>query len=302
MGMCFRYRKDKIATKDFSTDLGSIICLLSHIKNRNQSDFRKVVIFKMASKMAASIGRYLKNYTNHCKTAHISEGPRDHFFFLMCCCFKNLSCETPKSKIPLLPLVAMVFAIVFLLSATKAPKGQRSPQYLIAGGILIAGLIGWNGLVWETSAFSSAPPPEQEEAAAVFESLLGNVYRAFDYRDEEAIYDALANSVGGPYLDSVYLEIFNGLQMTEQGGARSRVREVRIQKATPVSLAPNSYGVDCQWTIEGSVEHWGHVHTRKNLFAGRFAVQVTDGHWRITGLDLSNQERLQFETSLRDFN
>lgn len=210
--------------------------------------------------------------------------------------------ETPKSKIPLLPLVAMVFAIVFLLSATKAPKGQRSPQYLIAGGILIAGLIGWNGLVWETSAFSSAPPPEQKEAAAVFESLLGNVYRAFDYRDEEAIYDALANSVGGPYLDSVYLEIFNGLQMTEQGGARSRVREVRIQKATPVSLAPNSYGVDCQWTIEGSVEHWGHVHTRKNLFAGRFAVQVTDGHWRITGLDLSNQERLQFETSLRDFN
>ena len=41
----------KIATKGFLTDMGSTGCLLSHIKNLKESNFRKMTFFKMAAKI-----------------------------------------------------------------------------------------------------------------------------------------------------------------------------------------------------------------------------------------------------------
>ena len=60
--------------------------------------------------------------------------------------------------------------------------------------------------------------------------LLHNVYRAFDFRDEERIYDTLALSVSGDLLEQIYLETRRGLELQSQGGARAKVKEVAAAK------------------------------------------------------------------------
>src|ERR1039458_3758910 len=70
----------------------------------------------------------------------------------------------------------------------------------------------------------------EKSREAVAESLLRNVYRAFDYHSESDIYDALARSVQGDLLADLYLKIKQGLIMQEQGGAVAHVQEVKVVK------------------------------------------------------------------------
>ncbi len=48
----------------------------------------------------------------------------------------------------------------------------------------------------------------------------------------------------------------------------------------------------CTWNVAGPVGHWGHVHTRENPYQARFVVKSVDGLWKITDLELPEQERL----------
>ena len=93
-------------------------------------------------------------------------------------------------------------------------------------------------------------------------TLLQNIYRAYDYGDQSDVYDALAHSVNGPLLDELFLKIQSGLRMKEQGGAIANVQEVRIVSIMPALDNPES--LDCTWNVTGTVEHWGHIHTREN--------------------------------------
>jgi hypothetical protein len=46
------------------------------------------------------------------------------------------------------------------------------------------------------------------------------------------------------------------------------------------------------WNVSGSVGHWGHVHQRTNRYEARFVVRPVDGTWRITELELLQEERV----------
>ena len=48
---------EKIARNCFSTDLSTIGCQFEHIQNPHESDFRKVIFFKMAAKPSHFQGR-----------------------------------------------------------------------------------------------------------------------------------------------------------------------------------------------------------------------------------------------------
>ena len=48
-----------------------------------------------------------------------------------------------------------------------------------------------------------------------------------------------------------------------------------------------------KWTAMGTVGHWGHVHTRKNYYDALITVSGIDGRWKITGLDLLEEKRIE---------
>ena len=59
-----------------------------------------------------------------------------------------------------------------------------------------------------------------------------------------------------------------------------------------MSSEGKGFGLKAKWTAQGSVGHWGHVHTRKNYYDALVKVQVVDGDWKITGLELLEEKRL----------
>jgi len=139
-----------------------------------------------------------------------------------------------------------------------------------------------------------APEMTDENAVVVLESLLKNVYRAFDFREEEDVYDRLSTSVAGGLLSDIYLQNRKSLVVTQAGGARARVKEVEILDVEVARLDGQSLGLvfHARWTAMGTVGHWGHIHTRKNRYEANISVEPVDGVWKITSLELLEEERI----------
>jgi len=135
---------------------------------------------------------------------------------------------------------------------------------------------------------------DDAQSKQLLQVLLGNVYRAFDFREEEDVYDKLAISVGGDLLTDIYLQNRKSFAVQKAGGAQARVREVEILDASAkrVGDRPLAYAIRGNWTATGSVGHWGHVHVRRNLYDAILTVEAVDGHWKITGLELLEEKRI----------
>ena len=88
------------------------------------------------------------------------------------------------------------------------------------------------------------------------------------------------------FRSNLYLKILEGLKVQEQGGAVSRVDEVEILESWMLPSIEQTENTDrpsfryaCNWTVKGTVEHWGHIHTRKNQYQADFLVEVSPDGW-----------------------
>jgi len=131
-----------------------------------------------------------------------------------------------------------------------------------------------------------------EQAAELVGGLLHNIYRAFDFRQEEQIYDVLDQSVDGDLLVDIYLETRRGLELANQGGARAKVKNIEI-----IDLATRSGGdggllANVTWKVSGSVGHWGHIHQRQNQYEAELRIDPVEGTWKLTALELISEQRL----------
>ena len=122
--------------------------------------------------------------------------------------------------------------------------------------------------------------------------LLHNVYRAFDYRGEEVIYDVLEKSVSGELLTEIYLETQKGLELANQGGARVKVKTTEVNNAELLNREGNALTIASDWNVSGSVGHWGHVHQRTNGYRANLQIREIDGVWKLTGLEILEEQRL----------
>jgi hypothetical protein len=122
--------------------------------------------------------------------------------------------------------------------------------------------------------------------------LLHNIYRAFDYRGEETIYDVLEKSVSGELLTDIYLETQNSLELANQGGARVKVKSTEVSSAELLARDGNQLTIASDWNVSGSVGHWGHVHQRSNGYRANLEISEIDGVWKLTGLEILEEQRL----------
>jgi hypothetical protein len=136
-----------------------------------------------------------------------------------------------------------------------------------------------------------APPSTATEKVVI--DLLRNVYQAFDYREESAIYDTLERSVDGELLTEIYLETRRSLELANQGGARAKVQAVELQDITITpGAARGSFGANVTWNVVGSVGHWGHIHTRSNQYQAELSIHAVDNRWKLTGMKVLQEQRL----------
>jgi len=131
-----------------------------------------------------------------------------------------------------------------------------------------------------------------DAADEVVTGLLHNVYRAFDFRDEEKIYDVLERSVDGDLLAQIYLETRRGLELANQGGARAKVKEIEVIDLDTEQADQGGFTARATWNVAGSVGHWGHIHQRQNQYQAILRIQPIDGEWKMTGLEILEERRL----------
>jgi hypothetical protein len=134
----------------------------------------------------------------------------------------------------------------------------------------------------------------EEDSKNIALSLLKNVYRAFDFRDEEDVYDKLAISVTGDLLTDVYLQSRKSMVIERAGGAQAKIKQVEVLE-TEVQESNTQNGavaMRTKWTAIGSVGHWGHLHTRQNIYDAILTLAVADGSWKISGIELLEEKRI----------
>jgi hypothetical protein len=147
--------------------------------------------------------------------------------------------------------------------------------------------------------------PSDADVAAIFEPLHANLYKAFDHGSEGEIYDALERSVSGPLLGTLYTQVYNSLVQAEQGGMLGIVTGVK-----PLSLEVQSIQVDKQgraiidathrWSVEGTVYHWGHSHTRVHEYEAVYTLAGLEQGWRIVGQQMREQRRVDEDGQMAD--
>ena len=135
---------------------------------------------------------------------------------------------------------------------------------------------------------------DTDQSTLLVETLLRNVYRAFDFRDEDDVYDKLALTVSGDLLADIYLQSRQSLAVQQAGGAQAKVQELEIKEAIATRLGGGGLGYDmrAKWTAMGTVGHWGHTHVRENLYDAVLTIESFDGVWKITGMDLLEEVRI----------
>ncbi|MEM9444697.1 MAG: hypothetical protein AAGA18_05020 [Verrucomicrobiota bacterium] len=140
--------------------------------------------------------------------------------------------------------------------------------------------------------FSGFGGMREDKLKGVLQALLRRIYGAFDYRNENDIYDSLAECVEGDLLQRIYLEIKEALTVQNKEGLRVRVNAVEILAAQTVDSFSGGYIVETKWNVSGSVGHWGHVHRRTNQYRAKLKIQAADSVWKLLELELIDEERL----------
>ena len=57
--------------------------------------------------------------------------------------------------------------------------------------------------------------------------------------------------------------------------------------------------IEATWDVVGSVQHWGHIHTRRDTFTGTIKLSTERGHWAIESFVTTDQKRHPIETKVR---
>lgn len=178
--------------------------------------------------------------------------------------------------------LSMVFAWMLLRSFSQTRRLR--PAYTVM--LLLA--LGVTALMFREHRQSSMNSARLQELAG---NLLHNVYRAFDYRGEEVIYDVLARSVSGDLLADIYLETLSSLELASQGGARVKVKDVEMISTELKDRAGNHLTISSEWVVSGSIGHWGHVHQRINSYQAELEISEIDKQWKLTGLEILQEKR-----------
>jgi len=194
-------------------------------------------------------------------------------------------------KIPILSVFLVITAAVTLLSILT----RKRLVFLCVPGVLILGALVLLpvGRVDIRNPFASEPVPEAEVASSILDGLLINTYRAFLFKDEEEVYDSLAISVTGDQLQNIYLQNRRLLEVREANSEIMWVDDVKVAKVNSFSPSKDGgFAIHAQWKVAGVVRHWGHEHYRENLYEAVVTIVPVGSCWKISDLELLEEERL----------
>lgn len=207
--------------------------------------------------------------------------------------------EPTTYSISLISITAFVLMIVMAIALGVTGSSMKLQLASLIFWLIVGGL-GWQFAKSEfNDPFAEKFTVSADEADTITESLLTNIYRAFDYNSESDIYDAIAQSADGRLLKDIYLDVQKTRQIQEQGGALTTIKQVKfVQGKKTADIENNGFSYECSWIVNGTVEHWGHIHERTNEFSATLSVMPIERSWRITSREITDAKQTS-KTGLR---
>ena len=91
--------------------------------------------------------------------------------------------------------------------------------------------------------------------------------------------------------------------MQEQGGSIAKVQKVEVlgMNILPEDSRDEAV-IDCTWSVTGTVEHWGHLHTRENEYSALLTISLEKKEnelGKIKAFEVTDEKRVRFDTALR---
>ncbi|MEZ6243236.1 MAG: hypothetical protein R3B57_09345 [Phycisphaerales bacterium] len=199
--------------------------------------------------------------------------------------------------------LGLAIVVLFTLAWFVVALARRREWFAPLMGAVIAGALAWalSGLVLIDLPMSNhAKPPTDDQVRAAFLPMHANLYRAFDYTAESDVYDSLARTVEGPLLQELYTQVRSSLIQAEQGGMVGLVtglhpgdlEVVRAEYVPKGDALVAQAVVRHTWTVDGTVYHWGHSHTRQIQYQGEYTLTALPDGWRLTANRILSQTRL----------
>jgi hypothetical protein len=183
--------------------------------------------------------------------------------------------------------ILLVFASLILGGCLlRVRRADAHPAVPILAVTLATGVAGWGFWLGQTARLTD------DAAESVVAGLLHNIYRSFDFREEYKIYDVLEKSVEGDLLTQIYLETQRSLELSNQGGARAKVKAIEVVDFSQERRTDGAFVAATTWNVAGSVGHWGHIHERKNQYQAVLDIRPVNGEWKLVGLEILREERL----------
>ena len=127
------------------------------------------------------------------------------------------------------------------------------------------------------------------------DQMLDRIYSTVNLESPRDRYRQLADLGVDDYGEEMFLELEKSLRMAEQGGS---VMEVHSTEVSEVAFrrVGTDLQIDMSWDLIGSVQHWGHIHTRKDTFTGGLRLTAVRGQWAIKSFQTTDQKRHPIET------
>ena len=197
-----------------------------------------------------------------------------------------------KQMVPVISIMMFLAALILFIFSIRRKKFSFNQPAIL--GLVALGLVLYPFISHPVDIpFVAQWNPSTERTAKILERLLTNVYRSFDVRDEDRVYDRLAMSVMGDQLEQIYLQNRQSLELENRGGARAKVDAVDIISINKVTKSDGQgFVADAIWTVGGSVSHFGHTHYRRNRNHALVTFVMDDDSWKINKIELIDEKRL----------
>ena len=200
--------------------------------------------------------------------------------------------EVENRPQPLISFLLWMGILLFVIVQVIYTKTIDIQQWIII--VLVLGFISYPFVRFQVNIpFLPHGKPSSERASVILNDVLTNVYRAFDRRNENDVYDRLAISVSGNQLTEIYLQNRQSMELENRGGARANVDDVKIQELSNIKRHKDrGYVADTRWTVRGSVNHFGHTHYRQNQYRALVSFGIDNENWKINNIEIVDSRRL----------
>ncbi len=136
----------------------------------------------------------------------------------------------------------------------------------------------------------------EEEFINNLKELHGNIYKAFDYSEDNEIYNCLAYSFMGEELEEQFFVFLRTIREFEAQGYRNYIQKIDYEKIIIEKRRKKYIKVYIKWRVFGLVKHLLHEHNRINTYEAIYKLKKcrVDKDWKVVRTQILSGERIIF--------